>query len=115
MPWIFYYRDEDPIDIITFNSHPFSMNTYLTVFLPLASLTIYYDAVIAYDFHSFLLPHPSLFCKILLLTDACVSTKDHVDVCDLGYPLRPCSCLSTLLSWPYRSPVEGELALLPVV
>lgn len=66
MPWIFYYSDEKPIDIITFHSHPFSINTYLTVFPSMAGLnpTIYHDAVIANAFHPFLLPYPCLVCKI---------------------------------------------------
>lgn len=73
-----------------YNHHLFSsiFCQTTTAFLPLASLnpTIYYDVVIATAFHSFLLPHPSLFCKISLLTDACISTKDHVGFCGLDCP-----------------------------
>lgn len=71
MPWVFCCSDENLIDKTTLCSHPFSINTYLGLFLPLASLnsTIYHDAVISNPFHSFVLPHPSLFCKTPLLAD----------------------------------------------
>lgn len=71
MPWVFCCSDENLIDKTTLCSHPFSINTYLGLFLPLASLnsTIYHDAVINNPFHSFVLPHPSLFCKTPLLAN----------------------------------------------
>lgn len=63
---MFHYSDENPINIITFCSQPFSYQHHLALFPPLASLiSSIYPGDVTNTFHSFLLPLQ--LCKTPLL------------------------------------------------